>query len=74
MTFLREEEVFPTADVIDTSADEEVADTAEAKQSAKRKLPDNQVEEKVVIFCCFFSLSLSVIFFSFKFSFVFHNP
>ncbi|KAF8378886.1 hypothetical protein HHK36_030235 [Tetracentron sinense] len=49
MTFLEEEEVFPTLQVADTSVMEEVNGTSEgveAKLDLKRKLPDKHAEKK----------------------------
>ncbi|KAF8402396.1 hypothetical protein HHK36_013351 [Tetracentron sinense] len=49
MTFLEEEEVFPTLQVAETSVKEEVNGTSEgveAKPDLKRKLPDEQAEKK----------------------------
>ncbi|KAA8538816.1 hypothetical protein F0562_025508 [Nyssa sinensis] len=51
MTFLQEEEVFPTVETAEASEKEEVHDTSEvveANPNAKRKLPDQPVEKKVL--------------------------
>lgn len=62
MTFLEEEEVFPTVEATATGAavTVEVNDTSEVlgtNQNNKRKLPDKPVEKKV-LFLCSFDLSL----------------
>ncbi|KAG5549494.1 hypothetical protein RHGRI_014731 [Rhododendron griersonianum] len=49
MTFLEEEEVFPTVEVAGAAVTEEVNDTSEVletNQNTKRKLPDKPVEKK----------------------------
>ncbi|KAL7198427.1 hypothetical protein ACSBR2_020840 [Camellia fascicularis] len=51
MTFLQQEEVFPIVQDVDASLKEEINDTSEAvetKRDAKRKLPDQPAEKKVV--------------------------
>lgn len=70
MTFAKEDEVFPTINILDTSVDEkdaskddvagkkeeEVSDeAAEINTNGKRKLPEPETEKKV----CFFCLCLS---------------
>lgn len=60
MTFLEEEEVFPTVEATGTAVTVEVNDTSEVlgtNQNNKRKLPDKPVEKKV-LFLCSFDLSL----------------
>ncbi|XP_058215543.1 splicing factor U2AF-associated protein 2 isoform X1 [Rhododendron vialii] len=49
MTFLEEEEVFPTVEAVGAAVTEEVNDTSEVletNQNTKRKLPDKPVEKK----------------------------
>lgn len=61
MTFLVEEELFPTTQVAEDSVKEEVNDTdkvKETKHDAKRKLPETQAEKKVSLFLPFPSLAL----------------
>lgn len=61
MTFLEEEEVFPTVEVVGAAVTEEVNDTSEVletNQNTKRKLPDKPVEKKVHLFSHSFDLSL----------------
>lgn len=65
MTFAKEEEVFPTINILDTSVDKEDAskddvaakkeegdseETAEINSNSKRKLPEQETEKKVC-FC-----------------------
>lgn len=60
MTFLEEEEVFPTVEATGAAVTVEVNDTSEVlgtNQNNKRKLPDKPVEKKV-LFLCSFDLSL----------------
>lgn len=60
MTFLEEEEVFPTVEAAGAAVTVEVNDTSEVlgtNQNNKRKLPDKPVEKKV-LFLCSFDLSL----------------
>lgn len=60
MTFLEEEEVFPTVEATGAAVTVEVNDTSEVlgtNQNNKRKLPDKPVEKKV-LFICSFDLSL----------------
>lgn len=59
MTFLEEEEVFPTVEATGAAVTVEVNDTSEVlgTNQNKRKLPDKPVEKKV-LFLCSFDLSL----------------
>lgn len=64
MTFLEEEEVFPTVEATGAAVTVEVNDTSEVlgtNQNNKRKLPDKPVEKKV-LFLCSFDLSLLTVF------------
>lgn len=56
MTFLEEEEVFPTVEATGAAVTDEVNDTSEVlgtNQNNKRKLPDKPVEKKVLFLCSF---------------------
>lgn len=78
MTFAKEDEVFPTRNILDTSVDKEDAskddvaakkeeggseDTAEINSNGKRKLPEQETEKKVCFCLVFVSVSLIIIYF-----------